>query len=255
MGKELYLHIVLFLAAFLLWEPGIPNVFAENKDIALSDIKYNRGLLLMDSDPSLAMNELNSAKELNPKDPKIDVAIGQLYFRQNKYQEAVKAFENAINLNKNYVAAYSNLGYIYMTLKDWDKAILNFRTILNYPNIMAPHFVYNAIGWAYYEKNEFRKSIEELKNAIKHKNNYGIAYYNLGLSLLALDNFDQAFIQFENAVTFQPELVQAHNQLALVYLKKNMRQEARKEFQKVIELAPDSVLAEEAKKYLDIIGG
>jgi len=34
-----------------------------------------------------------------------------------------------------------------------------------------------------------------------------------------------------------------------------MRQEARKEFQKVIELAPDSLLAEEAKKYLDIIGG
>jgi Tfp pilus assembly protein PilF len=49
--------------------------------------------------------------------------------------------------------------------------------------------------------------------------------------------------------------VQAHNQLALIYLKKSMKEEARKEFQKVVELAPDSLLAEEAKNYLNIIDG
>ncbi len=43
-------------------------------------------MLLMDSDPSLAMNKLNSAKKLNDKDPKILVAIGEAYFRQNKGQ-------------------------------------------------------------------------------------------------------------------------------------------------------------------------
>ena len=49
--------------------------------------------------------------------------------------------------------------------------------------------------------------------------------------------------------------MQAHNQLALIYLKKSMKEEARKEFQKVMELAPDSLLPEEAKNYLNIIDG
>ncbi len=207
----------------------------------------------MGSDPFLAMNELNFAKKLNPREPKIFVAIGQIYFSQKSYREAIKAFEKAIKLNENFVVAYSNLGYTYMSLKEWDKAIENFRMIFNYPGITAPHYVHNAIGWAYYEKNEFKKSIEELKKAIELKSNYAIAYYNLGLSILGLENFDQAFIEFKNAVKYQPGLVQAHNRLALPYLKKNMKQEARKEFQKVMELAPDSLLAEEAKNYMDII--
>ena len=119
-------------------------------------------MLLMDSDPSLAMNELNSAKKLNLKDPKILVAIGQVYFRQNKYQEAIESFEKALQLDKNYVGAFSNLGYTYMALKEWNDAIQSFRMVLNYPNIAAPHYVHNAIGWVYYEKNEIKKSIEEL---------------------------------------------------------------------------------------------
>ncbi len=100
----------------------------------------------MDSDPSLAMNELNSAKKLNLKDPKILVAIGQVYFRQNKYQEAIESFEKALQLDKNYVVTFSNLAYTYMALKEWNNAIQSFRMILNYPNIAAPHYVYNAIG-------------------------------------------------------------------------------------------------------------
>jgi len=253
MIKKIFLRLILFII-LIPWGTSISQVFAE-KDIELADIKYNRAILLMDSSPSLAMNELNTAKELNPKDPKIVVAIGQIYFRQNNYQEAIKAFEKAIKLNKNYVVAYSNLGYTYMSLREWDKAIQNFRIILKYPNLTSPHYVYNAVGWVYYEKNEFRKSIEELKKAIELKKNYAIAYYNLGLSLMGLEDFDQAINEFKNAIKYQPDLVQPHNQLALIYLKKNMKQKARKKFQKVMELAPESLLAEEAKNYLAIIDG
>tara|TARA_B100000315_G_scaffold135923_1_gene125187 strand:+ start:19003 stop:19770 length:768 start_codon:yes stop_codon:yes gene_type:complete len=255
MKKKMYLQFVLFFIVLFLWGPGVSKGFAEKEDILRADAIYNRAMLLMNSDPSLAMNELNSAKKLNPKDPKILVAIGQIYFRQNKYQEAIESFEKALQLDKNYVVAYSNLGYTYMALKEWNNAIQSFRMILNYPNITAPHYVYNAIGWAYYEKNEFNKSIEELKKAVELKNDYAVAHYNLGLSLLGLENFDHAFVEFKNAVKFQPELVQAHNQLALIYLKKNMKEEARKEFQKVMELAPDSLLAKEAKNYLNILDG
>lgn len=250
-NKKKYLLLTLFVA-IILWGSGAPKVFAK-KDVELADRKYNRALLLMESNPALAMKGLNAAKELNPNDPKIYVAIGQMYFQQKNFKEAIKAFEKSISLNKDYAVAYSNLGYVYMSLKEWDKAIQNFRIILKYPNLTAPHYVYNAIGWAYYEKNEFKKSIAELKKAIQLKNNYSIAYYNLGLSLLGLGNFDQAIMEFENALKYQPDLTQAHNQLALIYLKKNMKKEARKKFEKVIELAPDSQMAKEAKNYLDIL--
>lgn len=251
MTKKIFLLHILSIVT-ILWGSSTPNVFAE-KDVELANQKYSQGILLMQSNPALAMKRFNAAKKLTPSDPKIYVAIGQTYFQQNKFKEAIKTFEKVISMNKDYVVAYSNLGYVYMALKKWDKAIQNFRTILKYPNLTAPHYVYNAIGWAYYEKNEFNKSIAELKKAIELKSNYSLAHYNLGLSLLGLGNFDLAMIEFKKAIKHRPGLAQAHNQLALIYLKKNMTKEATKEFKKVIELVPADPMANEAGNYLDIL--
>ena len=63
----------------------------------------------------------------------------------------------------------------------------------------------------------------------------------------------EAIKEFKTAIKYNPGFVQAHNHLALIYLKKNMKKEALEEFLKVIELGPDSQPAKEAKKYLDLI--
>jgi len=95
MTKIIYLRFVFFYCPLSMGTPGLSKGFTEKEDVVRADTICNRAMLLMDSDPSLAMNELNSAKKLNPKDPKILVAIGQVYFRQNKYQEAIESFEKS----------------------------------------------------------------------------------------------------------------------------------------------------------------
>ncbi len=252
MKNKIYLRLIIF-TILIAWGAYVPETFAK-KNLELANQKYSRAILFMDSNPTLAMKELSSAAKLSSKDPRIFAAIGKIHFRQNKYQEAIDAFNKAIKVDKAFVDAYSNLGYIYASLKDWDKAIQNFRIILKYPNFTAPHYVHNAIGWAYYGKNEFKKSIEELKKAIKLKENYAIAYYNLGLSRMAIENDNEAIKEFKMATKIQPDLFQAHYQLGLIFLKKNMEKEARAKFQMVIKLAPDSQLAKEAKNYLKIMG-
>lgn len=251
MDKKINLWHILIV--FILFQGlVVQSVFAEN-NIELVEKAFNRAILLMDSAPSIALQELTTAAELNPNNPKIFVAIGQVHFKLNDHQEAIKAFEKAIKINKDFAVAYSNLGYAYMSLKNWDKAIQNFRIILKYPNLTAPHYVHNAIGWAFYEKNEFIQSIDELKKAIQMKGNYSTAYYNLGLSLIGLEKIDEAITKLKEAIKYQPGFVQAHNQLALLYLKRNLNREAREEFKKVIEFVPDSPLAKDAENYMDLI--
>lgn len=208
----------------------------------------------MNSNPRLALIDFQMAAKLNPKDPKIFVAIGQTHFGQNKSKEAIEALKKAIKINNSYVDAYLYLGRVYVFLKEWSNAIQTFRVALKYPNFIAPHYIHNAIGWAYYEKNEFEKSIEELQKAIRLKKSYPTAYYNLGLSLVGIGNFDEAIKKYKLAIKYQPSLVPAHYQLALIFMKKNMVKEAQAEFQKVIGLAPASKLSQEAKNYLNIIG-
>lgn len=252
MRDKIHLQFSIYIT-LILWGCCVAETFAAVNE-RLANSKYNRGIVLMNSNPSLALIELQLAAKLNPKDPKIFVAIGQTHFGQYRSKEAIKAFEKAIKINNGFVEAYLYLGRTYVSLKEWSKAIQTFRVALKYPNFIAPHYIHNAIGWAYYEKNEFQRSIEELQKAIRLKENYSIAYYNLGLSLVGIENFDEAIKKYKMAIKYQPDLVQAHYQLALIFMKNNMEKEAQAEFQKVIELAPDSKLAEDAKNYLNIIG-
>jgi tetratricopeptide (TPR) repeat protein len=244
---------IIFCLFIIFFGFCLSETFA-GKNKILAEIKYKQAVLLMDSSPLFALKQLTIAAKLNPREPKIPVAIGKIYRKQKLYQKAIDAFQKAIKIRKNYVDAYSNLGYTYVFLKEWDKAIQSFRFILRYPNSTAPYYVHNAIGWAYYEKNDFKKSIIELKKAIRFKYNYPNAYYNFGLSLLGLEDYEEAIKKFKIAIEYNPDFVQAHNHLALIYLKKNMHKEAQEIFLKVIELAPDSQPAKEAKKYLDLIG-
>ena len=55
-----------------------------------------------------------------------DLAVA--LFNQGKYSTAIKAFENAINIDDKYTLSYYHLGLLYFKVQDYDKAILNLKT-------------------------------------------------------------------------------------------------------------------------------
>ena len=78
-------------------------------------------------------------------------------------------------------------------------------------------------------------------------------YSELGNTFLQLERYKPAEIAFKNAIKINPDFVNAHYGLAGAYLKQNLSNEALIEFQKVIELAPDSQEAKYAQNILQQI--
>jgi Tfp pilus assembly protein PilF len=78
-------------------------------------------------------------------------------------------------------------------------------------------------------------------------------FYNIGILLFKKRKIDMAIDYFNQCITLDPNYVDGYYQLALAYLNKANMQEAKKNLEKVIELAPDSEKAAIAKKTLETI--
>ena len=76
-------------------------------------------------------------------------------------------------------------------------------------------------------------------------------FYNIGVSFRNQNRAEEAIKYFTKAVTVKPEYVDGYYQRALTYFGANKFAECRADFEKVIELAPDSDQAETAKKALE----
>ena len=58
----------------------------------------------------------------DPQDPFLHYALGLELAKKKKYQEAMSSFQQTINLDENYVAAYYQLGILYIEIDIVDVA-------------------------------------------------------------------------------------------------------------------------------------
>ena len=92
--------------------------------------RSNLGAVLMEMhryDEGLSM--LEHAARLNPKHPGILVNLGNVYYRSGRTQQAIDAYQYALALHPNNVAALTNLIRPLMEVCDWDTLDGHLQTI------------------------------------------------------------------------------------------------------------------------------
>lgn len=94
-----------------------------------------------------------------------------------RLDEAINAYQKAIELDDKYHDALSNLAVAYSLKGNYDQAIeaLQKALVIN-PNLAEVH---NNLGSLLIEKNELEKAETSFKKALELRPNYGKANYNL----------------------------------------------------------------------------
>ena len=91
--------------------------------------------------------------------------MGFILYTQNKYSEAIKELNKAIELKKDYAEAYLNLGMVYLNLKKYQEAIKFFNQSL----------VHNKkLTSVYYYLGECYKNIDNIDKALSY---YILSYH------------------------------------------------------------------------------
>ncbi len=164
------------------------------------------------------------------------------FYGKEMYDEAIGAYEKAIETDPQYVVAYSGLGNAYYSKKMYDEAITAYRraTEIN-PEYSNAHY---NLGLAYYYgKKMYDEAIAAYQKAIQTNPEYTKAYRYLGVAYRKKGMNDEAIDAYKKAIEFNPQYTEAHNELGIAYYNKKMYDEAIGAYKKAMETNPQYVSA------------
>jgi tetratricopeptide (TPR) repeat protein len=225
----------------------------QNKEEA--DIHYRLGEVhFNERDYPAALEELTRAVELAHDNPDYHHLLGLAYFiGKRMYNEAIVHFKEAIRLKPDFPEAHMNLGAVYLELKSWDLAIPHFEAVLENVFYRTPEWAYNNLGWAYYNKAQYPKALQNYKKAVEINPRFAMAYNNMGLTYDRMGNAEEAIKAFKTSVGLVPDFLEGHYNLGLVLVRNKDKAGALKAFERVLEIAPASDEARSAREYIELI--
>ncbi len=160
-----------------------------------------------------------------------------------EYEKAIKAFDNATNLNPIYSLAWNNKGNTYLKLKKYSRAIEAFKKAVEInPNYdLARNNQGNALSLT----GEYEEAIKIYSKVVdkNHNPSFYKSWNNKGLALSKLERYDEAINAFDKAIEVNPTFADAWSNKGLVLYKLDIKSEAKKSFEKAFEIEPENASA------------
>ncbi|MDR4509219.1 MAG: tetratricopeptide repeat protein [Candidatus Brocadiaceae bacterium] len=177
-------------------------------------------------------NEQEDKKEIKlpeKNSPEEYYNYGVENIKKGRFEEAIAAWEKALEIDPTFDKVFPKLGKAYYTLGEFNKAGEVYRKELEFkPNDPT---VYFSLGVVYRMNEQFDDAVRMQQKALTLNPDFASAYNELGLTYSKQKRLDEAITAHKNALTLDPNLGNAHNYLGVVYLLKGMSAEAEKEFE------------------------
>jgi len=77
-----------------------------------------------------AREELQAVAAANPRNPVVHLSLGRVWFAMDKPEHAITEYRKALEIYKDYAAAYYHLGLAYLKLNNLDAARAAFKDVL-----------------------------------------------------------------------------------------------------------------------------
>jgi len=125
-----------------------------------------------------AQNYLARAYELSPRDRRVSLLLGLTCADEGDVERARELLNSATELGGSTFAAHYGLGRLFVAEAKWRKALQEFKLAL--ASKVSPEAHY-ALGCLYYQINRDGLAARHLRKALELDEDYGEAFYVLGL--------------------------------------------------------------------------
>ena len=193
-----------------------------------------------------ALTAYEAAVAIRPDSNDVHYKIAEIYFQFEEYENARDAFLIFLTLEPNNITALNYVGYISEKLSNYAVAAEYYERVLDISTDNL--YALNHLGLAYKQLQRYDEGIEVLHNALsidprcerpecENLHNY------LGLIYLEQGKIGEAIAEFRESIRLFPNAIWARQQLAALYENQQRYFEAQLQYQQLLAVAPDDLLA------------
>ena len=219
--------------------------------------------LMGEQNIAAAFEHLFKSIELDPKNPESHLLLGNLYLLREDFPKAEVELRKAKDLavdNEEYgppfVAEVENsLGVVLVHQKKYDEAITTLRESATNIVNRNPHLAWGNLGWAYYEKGQYKEALDALTQSVRHQSRFCLGYYPLGQTSSALRDFQRADDALTSCLEVSDDgcknLQSAWHLRGEARAQLGQRQDAIADFERCVELSSGSEAGRACQGYLE----
>jgi tetratricopeptide (TPR) repeat protein len=183
------------------------------------------------------------------KDPVLYNKSGIAYHQLTQLDNALKSYQQAVRLKKDYVEAINNIGTVYYARKSFRRSISYYKRALKIaPQETKSASIYSNLGTAYFARKQYKDATDAFQTALtldpdvfEHRSNYGILLEERNVEERAKYHYYVAKMYAKNGRT----------ELALQYLRKALEEGFKDK--KQIEKDPEFASMRDLKEFKDLM--
>jgi len=181
---------------------------------------------------------LTRAVDWEPKDADAWYNLARTKYTENKFEEAIHAFQQCLQLDPKNVKAEDNLGLSYYGLGRTDDARSAYEVAIQWQSNVSQKDPgpFLDLGTLYLEQGHPKDALPYLLQAIQIEPEEPKGHEKLGKAYSMLDQLPEAQSELEKAVKLAPDTASLHYMLGQIYRKQGLVDKANIEFKRVAEL-------------------
>ncbi|CBN55517.1 MULTISPECIES: tetratricopeptide repeat protein [Kamptonema] len=150
-----------------------------------------------------AVDAYNQALQIQPDLADTWNNRGVVLTRMQRYQEAIDSYEQATKLRPNYPDAWNNRGVVLLEMQQLSEAIACYEQAIQAKADYAD--AWNNRGVALSKMQKYEDAVISYNQALVIKNDYTDAWNNRGVALTKLQKYDAAIDSYDNATKIRPD--------------------------------------------------
>ena len=188
-----------------------------------------------------AEQDYNQAIQIDPQNALAYSNRGILYHKLERHQEAQKDLDQAIQLTPEDADLYVTRGNFYTNQKLYQKAEQDYQKSLTLAPLKAE--AYANFGLLRLYQLQFSEAIKHFNRAVQLGDNSAEVYNNRGMAHQSESHTEDAMKDYNQALQLKPKYAKALHNRGLLNHGLKRYEEAKQDYDKAIEFDPDHVLA------------
>lgn len=164
---------------------------------------------------------------------------GVAFLQYEYFDQALRSFQQSIERNPAYPAAYYNLGLIYLNKGDFDGALTNLEKAVALDPSNAD--AWNNLGVVHGQQGDLNRAQSDFQRALDLQPVHLLAIQNMVKLYEFQGHSDQAQALLEKAIAIDPAQADLHQGLAMLFVDQRDLIRAKSEFEAAVRLEPQNL--------------